>query len=557
MKEGFHERRWLEALLLGGLFVLALLLRGWNLGLRPAAPGEAAQAWAAWRGGDLPSGGSPLLAGWNATVFAIFGPDEGWMRSGAALAGALVVVALWGILRPIGLAGAMGAAWLWAVSPIALMASRFLDGGSAAAAALAAALALWRASPSSRWIGLGIALGVGAAAGPAFWTGCLMLLPVVWLDPPETAFPRWKIPGLFGLTALLVGAWGGWRGSGARETVDGLSAWLAGFTLEGLPAWWETMQAFLRGELLTLTLGLAGGILAIRRRDRFGTALIMAAGIGIGLQLIRFSAPFTEYAVALIPWIVLAGSTVQWIWEAAEPVWRSQRTAVLEVAGMGGIGLGTITAFMNLRGEAGEARWLVLIGVLGLLGVGIWISGGLLRMEGKKDSLDWEEGGGKRISVPEGPFQGSWIRNPPALGIAGALALALGMGQMAGAAALVRQVDPVPGLSLFEMAAPAVRDVVDALRKEAMRRHGWPGGLSVVVVAEEEETFWRWTLRGFEVAVYRRPPALEIGDVWLVPESMPVPLEPNRWVGRLFPAIVDRRGVGSIERRTVLWVRIP
>lgn len=549
------RRRWSEALILGGLFALALLVRGWNLGFRPAAPEEAAQAWVAWRGGTLPPGGSPLLAGWNAMVFGIFGPDEGWMRSGAALAGAFTVLALWAVLRPIGRAAAIGGAWFWAISPGALMAARFLDGGVVVAAALAAALALWRASHPSRWIGLGIALGMGVAAGPAFWTGCLMLLPVFWLDPPEPAFPRWKTIGLFGVAALLAGVWGGWRGSGMRETVEGFSAWLAGFAPEDLPVWWEALRAFLYGEALILTLGLGGGILAIRHRDRFGTALIMAAGIGTGLQLVRFGAPFTEYAVVLIPWIVLAGLTVQWIWEAVEPVGRLQPTAVLGGIGIGGIGLGTVAAFMNLRRGAEEARWLVLIGVLGLLGFGIWILSGLLETEGGEDSLGREKIDGKPGSALDRLFIGSWIRNPMALGVMGAMGLALGLGQLTGAAALARRADPVPGFSLPEMTAPAVREVVEALRREAMRRHEWPGGLSVVVVAEEKEAFWRWTLRGFGIAVYRRPPASGMGDVWLAPEGMPVPLEPDRWVGRSFPVIIDQRGVELMERQMVLWVR--
>ncbi len=556
MREGLNRRRWEEALILGGLFALALLIRGWDVGLRPAAPEEAVQAWAAWRGGTLPRGGSPLLAGWNAMVFGIFGPDEGWMRSGAVLAGALTVLALWAVLRPIGRAAAIGATWLWAISPSALMAARFLDGGVVVAAALATALAMWRASFPSRWIGLGIALGMGAAAGPAFWTGLLILLPVFWLDPPEPAFPRWKALGVFGVAALLAGAWGGWRGSGIRETVEGLPAWLASFTPEGLPVWWEALRAFLYGEALILTLGLGGGILAIRHRDRFGTALIMAAGIGTGLQLVRLGAPFTEYAVVLIPWIVLAGLTVQWIWEAVEPVGRLQRPAVLGGVGIGGIGLGTVAAFMNLRRGAEEARWLVLIGVLGLLGFGIWILSGLLGTEGGEDSLGREEMGGKPGSALGRLFIGSWIRNPMALGVVGAMGLALGLGQLTGAAALARRADPVPGFSLPEMTAPAVREVVEALRREAMRRHEWPGGLSVVVVAEEEEAFWRWTLREFGIAVYRRPPASGMGDVWFAPEGTPVPLEPDRWVGRSFPVIIDQRGVELMERRMVLWVRV-
>ncbi|GBD07937.1 hypothetical protein HRbin22_00163 [Candidatus Thermoflexus japonica] len=555
MREGLHGRRWPEALIPAGLFALALLIRGWELGLRPAAPEEAAQAWAAWRGGTLPPGGSPLLAGWNATAFGIFGPDEGWMRSGAALAGALTVLALWAVLRPIGPAAAIGAAWLWAVSPSALMAARFLDGGVVVAAVLATALALWRASFPSRWIGLGIALGMGAAAGPAFWTGVLLLLPVFWLDPPEPAFPRWKALGVFGVTALLAGAWGGWRGSGARETVEGLSAWLTGFAPEGLPVWWEALRAFLYGEALILTLGLTGGILSIRRRDRFGTALAIAAGIGTGLQLVRLGAPFTEHAVALIPWVVLAGVAVQWVWETVKPVGRLQPAAVLGGAGIGGIGLGTVAAFMNLQGGVEGARWLVLLGILGLLGFGIWILSGLFGTEEEEDSLDRAEAGREPGSAPGNPFGGAWVRSPVALGVAGVLALALGLGQLAGAAARVRRADPVPGFSLPEMTAPAVREVVEMLRREAARRHGWPGGLSVVVVAEEKEAFWRWTFRGFRMAVYHRPPASGIGDVWLTPEDMPVPLEPDRWLGRPFPVIVDQRGVEPMERRMTLWVR--
>ncbi|MFN3929479.1 MAG: hypothetical protein ACK4OK_07590, partial [Thermoflexus sp.] len=370
MREGLNRRRWLEGLILGGLFGLALLLRGWELGFRPPTPLEAAQAWAAWRGEPLPPGGSPLLAGWNATAFALFGTDDGWMRSGAALAGALTVVALWMLLRPIGLAAAVGAAWLWAVSPTTLMASRFLDGGIVAAAALAAALAAWRAPHPSRWAEVAVAAGIGAAAGPAFWTGCLMLLPLLWLDPPEPAFPRWRALGLFGLTALFAGAWGGWRGSGARETVEGLSTWLAGFVPEGLPLWWSTVPVFFRAEAPIFLLGLAGGILAASRGERFPLAMAIGAGIGLSLRLGRWSAPFTEHPVVLLPWVVLSAYALQRVWEAVRSQWQGRWAEVAGAAALGGIGLGTAAVWMSSSFAMGEARWLVLVGVLGLLGLG-------------------------------------------------------------------------------------------------------------------------------------------------------------------------------------------
>ncbi|MER3467384.1 MAG: hypothetical protein C4312_01945, partial [Thermoflexus sp.] len=74
-------------------------------------------------------GGSPLGAVWNTLVFGIFGPDEGWMRSGALVAGALVALALWAMRPTLGTAGALGAIVLWILSPSAAAASRFLDGG--------------------------------------------------------------------------------------------------------------------------------------------------------------------------------------------------------------------------------------------------------------------------------------------------------------------------------------------------------------------------------------------------------------------------------------------
>lgn len=557
-EDGAGER-W-ERWILGGLFGLALLLRVWDLGLRPPTPLEAGQAWAAWRGEALPPGGSPLLAGWNATVFAIFGPDDGWMRSGAALAGALAVVALWALLRPMGRMAAVGAAWLWAISPSALMASRFLDGGIVAAAALAAALAAWRSPHPSRWVWVAVALGLGAAAGPAFWTGCLMWLPLRWLDPPEAPFPRWRALGLFGVTALFLGAWGGWRGSGMMETVDGLSAWLSGFSLESLPFGWNSFFAFLRAEAVILLLGLAGGVWAVRERDPFLIAAMAGAGIGIGLRLARWGAPFTEHPVVLLPWIVLAGHALQRIGEAVGTGWRGRWGEVAGAAGIGLIAIGT-AAGIGAHADGEAARGLIFGVALGLLGLGIWALGRGLEPheEGRASSSE------APMPPPASPQTSrehpliAWIRTSWALGVGLALIGAVALAQIAGAAALARQADPVPGLSMPEMASPAMREIAAFLRAEAVRRTEWLGGISVVVVAEEAEAFWRWTLRGFSTAIHRSPWAAEAtGDVWIAPEGWPLPLPSEGWVGRAFPAFVDlRAGTEPIARRMVLWMRVP
>ena len=527
------EDRWI----LLGLFGLALALRAWDLGARPASPGEAAQAWAAWRGGELPSGGSPLLAGWSTMVFALFGPDEGWMRAGSALAGALTVLALWNFLHPAGRAAAIGGAILWAVSPTAVMAARFPDGNAIAAATLAAALAFGGFSHSARWIGPAVALGIGVTAGPAFWTGVLALLPALALEPPDPAFPRWRALGLLGATVLFVGTWGGIRGSGVREAIEMLPAWWRGFSPEGLALWWASLAALVRLEAPLLLLGLAGAFFSIRMGDRRGIAVGVSAALVTVVRLARFSAPFTEHAVVLLPWTLLAGLAVQRGWEVLAPALRADASGV--GFGIGGIAIGTVWMVLHVEAPDPWMRWLSIGGVIGVLILALFLVEGLMHPE------------------EESPRGRARLWSPAWVGILGAVLLTAGLAQLATSAALIRRVDPIPGLSEAEMAAPALRDLVETLREEARWRPGGHGALRVGIVAPDEEApFWEWTLREFRlhrVKILRDP---DKADFWIAPEGMAPGLDPVRWVGRVFPAMMDLRGAeGLITRYWILWAR--
>lgn len=529
---------------LGALFGAAFLLRTWALGVRPAAPWEAVQAWAAWRGGEMPPGGSPFLAGWNALIFALFGPDEGGMRSGPALAGALGVLAVWALVRPFGPVAALGAAALWAISPHGVAAARFLDGGAVAAVALASALALTQGAHPARWIGVALALGVGAAAGPAFWTGVVIGVPFFLWAKTGAPGPWGRIFGLAGVAAAFAAMGGGLRASGVREMVDGLTAWLYGFTPQGLPGWWRGWESFLRLEGLILLLGLVGGIAAGRAAGP-GRALGIGAALGILLRLVRFGAPFPEDTVILLPWVALAGIGVQWGWERLEPFVRAHREAAGLAFGIGGLALGAFA--LAPRSPAQGELWIVLGFLLGLLGVGIWWAAD--RGEEPGEALR-----GARI------WERVWPVGAAGLGgTLGAMLAALAIGSFAAATALARSDGPPLGFPGPEMASPAVRAVVAFLREQAERRTGGLGGLEVVVIGEEDPVkaaFWRWTLRGFEVRLARTPPDPSVGDVWITPEGWALPLEPERWVGRSFPAFVDLRDAGGpTEQRWALWVR--
>ncbi len=529
------EDRWI----LLGLFGLALVPRAWDLGARPAAPGEAASAWAAWRGGELPPGGSPWLAGWSTMVFSLFGPDEGWMRAGSALASALTILALWALLYPFGRAAAIGAAILWAVSPTAVMAARFSDGSAIAAATLATALAFQRVPHPARWIGLAVALGIGVTSGPTFWTGVLALLPAFVLDPPDSAFPRWKALGLLGATALLVGTWGGVRESGVREIIETFPAWWRGFSPEGLALWWASLAALVRLEVPLLLLGLAGAFFSIRLGDRRWIAVGVTAALVTTLRMVRFSAPFTEHTVLLLPWTLLAGLAVQRGWEALAPALRAEHAASGAAFGIGGIAIGTVLMMLYVETPDPWARWLSIGGVSGVLILILFLVESLMRPE------------------EESPRGRGRLWSPAWAGILGAVLLTVGLAQLATTALLIRRVDPVPGLSEAEMAAPALRDLVEVLREEARWRPGGRGALQVgIVAADEEAPFWQWTLREFplhRVETLRDP---EEVDFWIAPEGMFLPLNSAQWVGHAFPVQIDLRSAeGPLERRWILWAR--
>ena len=104
--------------------LLAAAVRLWQLGLRPLAETEAAQALAAFRftqgmGQAVPAGTVPALFTGNAVAFTLFGSSDGLARWLPALAGlALVLLPYW-LRHRLGRGGALAASLLLALSPLA------------------------------------------------------------------------------------------------------------------------------------------------------------------------------------------------------------------------------------------------------------------------------------------------------------------------------------------------------------------------------------------------------------------------------------------------------
>jgi len=236
-----------------GLLAAAVRLAG--LGIRPLSTAEATQALAAFRFTEgaaqtAPAGTLPALFTANAVGFTLFGANDASARLLPALAGLILVLLPYGLRHRLGRGGALAAALLLAFSPLAVYASRTLDGaGLVAACSLAVAAGMLHyldtLQPRSLYLAAG-AVGLGLCAGPEFLTALSILF-------------------LFGLAVYVAGRPGGGEPGQSRPGLP--AAWWAARFQSGL---W-TRAAL----ILAATWGLAA------------TAFILhPAGLGHGADLI-------------------------------------------------------------------------------------------------------------------------------------------------------------------------------------------------------------------------------------------------------------------------------
>ncbi len=330
--------------------VVALGVRLVRLDAWSLIPAEAAQALPALAAAagvqpDL-AGLSPMLYTLQRAVFTLFGATDLAARILPALLGGLSPLLFYALRERLGRGGALAAAALWAVSPLAVWSSRLALGDvlvpSLALAVLAALVHFTRPdaeAPASAhataaaW--LGIALGLLLISGKNAYTVLLAgAMPVLWWPGgTRRAFAlAWRerkalLTGLAG--AALLGSTFFFLSPRAFASAIGLAGhWLGGL----LPAGgeysaWDILRRLLISEIALLGFAMAGLVWSIRNRDRLGQWAALAAGLALLFALLGRARHPVDLALVVLPLILLAGPAVSrvltnaWTWRRETDPW--------------------------------------------------------------------------------------------------------------------------------------------------------------------------------------------------------------------------------------------
>jgi hypothetical protein len=294
----------LERTAYGLIALLALTLRLIGLGEWPLGPAEAAQALPALdaaRGQPYDLAGiSPLLFTLQRLLFTGLGANEALARVWPVLLGALSALCFYALRDRLTRGGALAAAALWAFSPLAVFTARQGMGDALTPTLALAFLACVNLSVRRNMVEEGVraaawpilaaaALGLLLAAGPSAYTGVVIGLVAALFWRAELGELWLSVRGaqrnmaLTGLAALAFGATCFFLSpAGLAAAADLAGAWLSGLLpAAGEYGAWDLLRRLLLSEPLALGFGIAGVIIAARRRDRFG----LFAGIGTAIAL--------------------------------------------------------------------------------------------------------------------------------------------------------------------------------------------------------------------------------------------------------------------------------
>jgi hypothetical protein len=321
----------LERAAYGGACVLALAFRLLLLGARPLGPAEAMQALpalfaSAGREFNL-IGTSPLLFGMQRLLFSLFGASDSWARAWPALLGGLAPLLFLGLSRCLGRGGALVAAYLWAVSPMAVFTSR-LGLGYALVPDFALAViscVTWGldrdASAATRRLALTIAAGTTGlllASGQGAYTVLLMVAPalLIWRRSVGTLGGMlrscWKqAAGAFLLSFALGSSFFFMAPDGLAAAADVLGSWIAALRpgVGEYPAW-ELGLRLVLSEPVLLVFGLAGIVFALVRKDRFGIFASVFAGLALLLLLNGSARHPADLGLVILALAFLAGPVI-------------------------------------------------------------------------------------------------------------------------------------------------------------------------------------------------------------------------------------------------------
>jgi hypothetical protein len=347
IQPAYHVARLnVERVAYGALTATALFLRLFDLGQRPLSPAEAAQALPAWQAAHgsayALTGTSPLLFGLQRWLFTPLGGDDGLARFWPALFGGLSVALFYCLRDRLGRDGALAAALLWALSPLAVFTGRLgLGAGLTPALALALLaclnLALGQhteiaAAPRGRALAwAGAVFGALLAAGMGAYTVLLVALvaALIWRGAAARVWRAgqggWRTVGIAAVVSLALWATAFFTApAGLAATADLLGGWLRGLIPAAeLYAPWDILRDLFVGEPLLVGFGVGGFIMAARRRDGFGLLAGLAALLALLVALVGGGRQPADLGLIVLALTLLAGPAVAWML-AAVWQWRSE-----------------------------------------------------------------------------------------------------------------------------------------------------------------------------------------------------------------------------------------
>jgi predicted membrane-bound mannosyltransferase len=314
-----------------------------NLDGAPLQPNEAQQALDSWRilrGLGVTLTPDALFTYLNVLLFFAFGATDAVARMAPAVAGSAVVVSPLFLRRQLGQRGALCAGAVLATSPTLVFASRTADGTMLAVTlGLAGALLLadYAARRRSRsLVAAGIALALALMAGPAIWSVVVGLLGFglwyLWerrrpvstdavdsflhqnrsLDRLNLTVQDLRAPTIaFGVTVLVVGTGVGTHLAGLGDSVAlPFGTWWQSLGAVSWATIWVAPAALLAYEPLPFLGGIAGAVVAIRRRSGLGVYFAWWAGLATLASLVSNSSHLLWLTAAIVPLAFLVGLAI-------------------------------------------------------------------------------------------------------------------------------------------------------------------------------------------------------------------------------------------------------
>ena len=349
--------RWL---LFWAAFAAALGLRLFLLGDRPLHHDEGVNAWFLSRvlGGyqfsyDPEKFHGPFLAYFEAPFAALLGTGDFALRLPVALLSAAMVPLLLPLRRRLGVAGVTAAAWLLALSPSFVSYGRDLIHETCLAffsLALVVAGALYLETRRQKHLVLAAMSLALMATVKETYILTLAVLAVATLLARTWAYGRPRLRALWGRPPQEAVAWAAvafaipyvllftsffTNPQGLLDSVRTFLLW-AGKGIEGAEhakPWHYFPHLLLAFETVAVACAIAGGWLAVRRRDSFGTfCALWAAGELAAYSLLRYKTPWLDLNIVLPA--ALAGSVL--FREAFSQPWpRAARGALVTLFALG------------------------------------------------------------------------------------------------------------------------------------------------------------------------------------------------------------------------------